>query len=930
MKCHLTHLLALAALLASPCALHAASLTLDGDWTFQLDPADAGVTNQWHARDLPGTIRLPGSLQAQGFGEEISVATRWLGLIRNSNWFDSPAYAKFRAPGNVKVPFWLQPERHYVGAAWYQRVVDIPADWAGRRVHLSLERVHISTRVWIDDRAVGSHDSLSTPHRFDLGPLTPGKHRLTIRVDNQPIPKIGVDSHCVTDHTQSAWNGLVGALTLETTPAHWIERVETYPDVLRRSVRVKWALGGDAAPARMRFTVHPPQGPPIQAEADATADETTLALGDTIATWDEFSPNLYRIESTLVLPNGDTHAHRSRFGMVEYRVDGRRFLVNGRPTLFRGTLDCAVFPLTGYPPTDVESWKREIAAVKAHGLNHIRFHSWCPPRAAFEAADELGCYLQIEHAWTAPANAGDYLMREGERVVREFGNHPSFAMHAYGNEPHGGNAWLTNWASHFKTRDPRRLHCASSGWPVTGNSDYHVLMDGLRVFPWGAGLKAAINRDAPATAADFGDKTRAHGEPLIAHESGQWCVYPDFDEIPKYTGFLKARNFELFRETLTTNHLGDQARDFLLASGRLQTICYKYEIEMLLRTPDLGGYQLLGLNDFPGQGTAPVGAVNVFWETKPYTTAAEYRSFSGSTVPLARLPKLLFQTNETLAAALEISHYAATPIPRAAPVWHVTDATGAVRVAGTLPSRDIPLGQSELGRIETPLASLPAPGQYRLTVAIPGATVTVSNSWDFWVYPSPSTQAPPAAITITRNPREAVTAANAGGTVLLIPGAADIVDPAGTPRPVLGFSTVFWNTAWTEGQPPTTLGILCNPRHPLLARFPTEFHSNFQWWPLIRRAPKPLLLDGQNPALRPVIQVIDDWFTNRRLGLVVEARCGSGRLLVSAIDFLADSAADPATAQFRDSVLAYMTSPAFAPRHELPPADLRRMLRLEP
>lgn len=899
-------------------------ISLAGEWRFALDPSDAGLAEEWFSRSFDDKIHLPGSLQTQGCGDEVSVDTHWVGMVVDKSWYTSPEFACYREPGNLKIPFWLQPAMHYVGAAWYRRDVVIPEGWCGRRVRLILERVHISSKVWLDGIPMGRDDSLSTAHVHDLGVIAPGLHTLTLRVDNRLPANVGENAHCVTDHAQTNWNGVIGRLVLEAVPETWLDGVEAYPDVLEKRVRVTWRLGGVKDEGRITLRVLRSDGEEYSVETTAAAGEAVICLGDHIELWDEFSPKLYRIKVRLNLSDGSHHTIESTFGMVDYRTEGRHFLVNGRRTLFRGTIDCASYPLTGYPSTDVSYWRNQIAVVKAHGLNHLRFHSWCPPEAAFIAADELGCYLLVEHAWTIPDKAADYLMREAERVVRAYGNHPSFAMHTHGNEPVSGKAWMEQFVAHFRQRDPRRYYAGATGWPMLQNNQYHARMDGLRVNPWGAGLDTSLNRQAPATTDDFRARTESDPRPFIAHETGQWCVYPDFDEIGKYSGFLKAKNFELFCDLLDVHHMGDQARDFVKASGRLQTLCYKYEIEKILRSPGIGGFQLLGLNDFPGQGTAPVGAVNIFWETKSYTTPDEYRCFAGPSVLLARLAKMVFTTEDVLVADLEISHYAATPLRQARIGWMLVDGTGRTVRAGELAARDIPVGQSLLGRLELPLAGLVAPGQFKLVVCV--VDTDIENAWDLWIYQNQTAPPDPGNVVISRDPADAWSQAAAGASVLLIPPAASIADPDGPPV-ALGFSTIFWNTAWTKRQPPTTMGILCDPAHPALAEFPTESHTNYQWWYLLQRAAKPLSLEGQDPKMRPVVQVIDDWFTARRLGLVVEARCGAGKLLISAMDLDGEGPHVLVATQFLSSLLAYMSCPAFAPTHELDQAAYARFFQ---
>jgi hypothetical protein len=197
-------------------------LSLAGTWRFALDRQDLGTNQQWFTHDLPDQITLPGILEAQGYGDDIAVNTPWVLTLGDAWWkIQSPALrAHFSQPGHVEVPFLAQPPKHYLGAAWYQRDVTIPADWSGRHLTLFLERAHWRSTVWINDQPFPSNDSLVASHITDLGTLPPGKYRLTIRVDNRlQLPAAGhlVDSHSISDGLGAAWNGLVGRLELRST-----------------------------------------------------------------------------------------------------------------------------------------------------------------------------------------------------------------------------------------------------------------------------------------------------------------------------------------------------------------------------------------------------------------------------------------------------------------------------------------------------------------------------------------------------------------------------------------------------------------------------------------------------------------------------------------------------------------------------------------
>lgn len=910
------------------------SIDLSGSWRCELDRGDVGQIERWFERDLTGTIQLPGSLQTSRIGDPVTVETKWTGGIFDRAYFTEKAYAPYREPGQIKLPFWLQPETHYTGAAWFQREITVPEAWATRRLVLTLERPHWKTRVWLDGIEVGQRDSLSVAHDYDLGTrVGPGGHRLTIRVDNRLDPDLGENSHSVSDHTQGNWNGIVGRITLTPTAAVWIDDLQVSSRVKERIAVVRGRVG-TVAPATPPATIRLQVGSDLPAQEIPIARDghfaTEFSLGPSAALWDEFNPAQHRLIATL--PNGESRS--IDFGLRSIAAQGRQLLINGRKLFLRGALDCAAFPRTGHPPTDVESWRQEFAVVRAHGLNHLRFHSWCPPEAAFRAADELGLYLQVEVAswpnWTTtlgdakPIDA--WLEAESERILRAYGNHPSFILFSACNEPDGPHhsAWLAEWVQRRKAADPGRLYTAGAGWPAVQANDFHIRSE-PRIQHWEEGLRSRINRLPPETITVYRDYIGARAVPVVSHEIGQWCVYPNFAEMPKYTGYLKPRNFEIFQASLAAHHLADQAHDFLIASGKLQTLCYKEDIESALRTSEMGGFQLLGLADFPGQGTALVGVVDAFWEEKGYITPAEFRKFCNATVPLARLSKRIFTTGENLSAAIEVAHFGATPLAHVEATWQLLADDNTSVGSGKFAPRDLPVGAGNvLGRVDLPLINLPAPARYRLKVSLPGTAFT--NDWDVWVYAAnPVIEPPPAHVHVTSDLNaEALARLDAGGSVWLMIPPNRVKPDAATGPIALGFSSIFWNTAWTKRQAPHTLGIFCDPAHPALASFPTDTHTNWQWWYPLQHA-APMILDPLPPTLRPTVQVIDDWATNRKLGLVFEARVGPGRLLVTSID-LDSGELDPVRRQLRASLLAYVSGTTFAPKAEVTPAQIRSLM----
>ena len=419
---------------------------------------------------------------------------------------------------------------------------------------------------------------------------------------------------------------------------------------------------------------------------------------------------------------------------------------------------------------------------------------------------------------------------------------------------------------------------------------------------------------------DYRQAVAEYDKPIISHEIGQWCVYPNFEEIVKYTGVLKPKNFEIFRDFLTDNGMADQAKAFHLASGELQALCYKEEIESALRTPGFGGFQLLDLHDFPGQGTALVGVLDPFWDSKEYISPSQFNRFCSETVPLARMNKRVWVNNETFQATAEIANFGPDPFPDATVSWEIRSADK-ILANGHL-QQTIPIGLAQgLGGISFPLDRFEKPTKLNLQISLQGTKYI--NDWDFWVYPE-KTAVQEKKITITADMAEANRALKKGKKVLLfIPPDKVRGDERGAVK--IGFSSIFWNTAWTRWQAPHTLGILCEPSHPLFKDFPTEFHTNWQWWELIS-ASGAMILDEFPKPYRPLVQAIDSWFTNRKLGLLFEAKVELGKLMVCSIDLESNLETRPVARQMRASLMNYMNSEQFDPENKIS-LDLVKHLR---
>lgn len=929
---------------------YADSLSLAGTWRFQLDAKNTGMAEHWHSRVLEDAIRLPGTTDENKKG------------IQN----DERPTDRLARPWSWK------------GAAWYQREVTIPESWTGKRVTLFLERTK-NSRVWVDGVFCGRENTLSAPHVFDITKVAkPGKRTITVLIDNSKLPPVG-PSHQVDERTQTNWNGIVGSMELRATDPVWIKDVQVYPNAARQEARVRVVVGnstgkpaaGTLAASCESINVCEPEKFATQSvKIDTRGAETVVEFnyhpGKSVPLWQEFHTAMLAMTLNLETSAKGTTFSDTRtvtFGMRDFTAKGNLLQVNGTTIFLRGRLDSANFPLTGYAPMDKAEWRRIFGILKEWELNHVRFHSWCPPRAAFEAADELGFYLQVElpnkrSAFKAPdskeaahynidflegentdesVSLYDYGKREGELIMRHFGNHPSFVMFTLGNEL-GRNEGMFELVRHFKELDPRHLYAQGSNnnhWApslaegddfwVTGKvgKDTLPIRGSFYIHDYHHG---SIEFSPPGTLDDFSESIKNVPVPLIGHETGQYQVFPDFREIPEYTGVLKARHYEIFRERLEKAGMPDQADDFVKASGALAAICYREDMELALRTPGFGGFQLLDIMDFPGQGTAPVGMLNVFMESKGVITPVEWRQSCAPTVLLLRTEKLAWTADETFSGRVQAARYDLADHPDARVIVTLDDGSAPAFAFPPVTLRNG--GITEVGTCSLKLDALKiqTPRKLNLRISIEGTNH--HNTYPLWIYPPKVDTAPPAGVVVSRSLGDAETQAHLakGGKMLLLPELKQL------PQSVPGmFQTEFWSPMFAQSavkrgiEPPAgTLGILCDPKHPALAAFPTEFHTNWQWWHLVKNA-RSIILDDTPRDFRPIVQMIDNFDRNHKLGLLFETKVGKGSMLVCTIDLpaLQDK---PEARQLLHSLLQYAGSSKFDPKTEIPIDLLKTLL----
>ncbi len=907
------------------------TLDLSGPWQIRLDDKDAGLRARWFAQPLATktTIVLPNTTDLAGLGHRLNFRT-----LRHDGPF--PTTTRFPAakdPDRADEHGYLVRRNLFVGPAWYQRTITIPATWHQRHVALRLERAMWRTDVWIDGVAVGHCDSLVAEHRYELGALQRGKHRLTIRVDNRMIHNISTLTHAYGPETQSRWNGLIGHIEMAVQPPVSIRSVNAYPAADRRSVRVgvkliNWSQQAAAGKLHVKLLsehtdrVLAESIVQVSAAAGNGTHDVVLKLDKPAQSWDEFHPIRYRLTASWQTGGEATTSCTTLFGFRHIETVGNEIHVNGARIFLRGTLDCCVYPHTGHPPMSLQQWKRTLGTIKQYGFNHVRFHTWCPPEAAFEAADQLGLYLLAESpAWvddwvtktvTHPQGIGhdkdvvQYLRAEVRRISEAYGNHPSFVMFTIGNEfgmKHTDWKVVNAMVREIKEKDPRRLYSGCCARRCLEADDYWITHNSG---------KSTRGIGPPNTAWDFSAAVAASPKPVISHETGQRPAFPDYGHLlPKFTGPLLPLNYERFRRSLVDHGMADQLPSFVRASAQFQNVQYKSEHEAMRRTPGLAGYQLLMLNDFTGQSEALVGILDPFWESKGITSLDDVRTWNAPSILLAQFPKYVWTHRETLTAQISLTHFAPNELASDL-TWSLTTRQGTVVAHGKKVVAPQPHRVMTLEKISVQLDQLEEPTALTLRAQLGD----IHNQWNLWSVPAEEPALEPRNVIVTRQLDPAtIDALRAGKRVLWLAHGTKSDYAAKT-----GFGSVYWSAGWW-GNAFSSLGIFCDPHHSAFAKFPHTAHSDWLWYDLCNGATT-LLLDGAPAGFRPLVQPVPDFHYNERLAHVFQARVGKGSLLVCGYDLTSKLEQRPAARQFRRSLFEYVASAAFAPQQELSPAWL--------
>lgn len=851
---------------------------------------------------------------------------------------------------------YLTDPHAFEGYAVYERTVDVGSDKRDRDIFFVMERTRM-TKLWINGSFVGAQNSLCTAHKYDITKYYDGNPmRITVMVDNISCPVH--DGHMSSPNTQTNWLGVTGQIYIACRSKQRLDNIQLYPDVDKKTVTVT----GNVIGGKITVTAQVKGFPEKTVTLTESFGSFVYEMPDA-ELWSEHNPICYEMQISC---NDDIS--RIPFGMRKFTAKGMELFINNQKIFLRGKHDALLFPLTGAAPTDLESWKKVLSTAKEYGINHYRFHTCCPPEAAFYAADELGIYLEPELPFWGIVpekmnNWMQYLVDEGYRILDSFGNHPSFFGFSMGNELWGSKTLLNQILGEYKDHDPRHLYTQGSSNfqhapEILSNEDFFVGVrcSKTRLFRGSFGMCDAplghLQTKAPESCytydevicpavseeeaeqvglieiqhefgvkkvtAEAGDGQLIPRIPVVSHEVGQYFMYPDYCEISKYTGVLKPYNLEIFRERLKKAGLLHLADQYFRASGRFAADCYKFEIETALRTRVLSGFQLLDLQDFTGQGTALVGILNAFMENKGIISAKQWRQFCNDKVILGALSGFVFSAEQKQPLALKLYHYGKDPeVDPQVQITLTVDNKVCFRTA--LKTQGIFRGGVfDLGSVmlEFPAVSRPCKAVLKIVCA------DVDNQYDLWIFPEQGWHQPETAV-VTQQWQQTCDALEKGKTVLYFPCNLDDTNSIeGT------YCTDFWNYPMFSGiskkigkpLPVGTLGLLIDHLHSALKDFPSEPYSTAQWYDIVECS-RSLIVDGKE--IKSIVRTIDNCQRNHDLSVMFEAKAGNGKLLVCTAQLLQSRSI--CCQALWNSLLAYIQSKEFDPVQTVSLAKLQQL-----
>ncbi|KAF1301881.1 discoidin domain-containing protein [Enterococcus sp. JM9B] len=872
------------------------NISLHGAWNYRIDQYDIGIQKKWYQEKFCSkNFNIPGTTNSNQVGDI---------LDDNGQFFTKDSVAGLRESFS------------YSGVLWLQKEIRLPDKFQKKSLQLFIERTLGSSMVWIDSHFFGEIYSLSTPHIHKLGLIRNqenGQFTVTIRLDNRDKMNIGERASAFSNDTQGFWNGIIGDFYF--MKENFEDRVVDLRFIEKNSVLVIDIQNNHKISEILDIAIRDKYrnriGYSVIKKYDYTSKSTLWLKLMKSEVWTEFTPNYYDIN--VLFREGQI---KKRIGLVDLEIKNNRIYNHGKKIFLRGNLDCGVFPETGYPSMDEKDWEKILLNVKRFGFNHVRYHSWCPPEVAFRVADRLGIYLMIEGPFWLDSwfdnSVGDFaehysfIKDECLAIIREYGHHPSFCFFAIGNELAGDFAFLASILKNNLFKSHQILTTITANTTNLKREFYEDADDfyvGVEHCQKGLRGNRFLDEIVMTTNFNYDENALVVPKPIITHEIGQYASFPSLKEISKFNGYMIPINLISIQNELKRKDLLDRNEEYTYYSGMLAKECYKAEIEAAVRTNNFSGFQLLGLQDYPGQNTAAIGMVDSHWEEKGFCSSDEFCEFNQEIIPIVELKKKSFCINEILEYTIGVRNSLPFDITKDTE-FSYTLSLGENLVANKRSIAEIETGAYKLveqGYIN--LSSFYKHGNIEvcldLIIEIKGRTYR--NQWSIWIFSKneeiilrenlivEDDWLSPTIEEALKNGKNCIVSLNPAKHSDIFPG---------------NYFPVFWSPVFFESK--DSCGMIIDDTHPLFNYFPTNKYLSTQWKNLLENS-----ICFPAHVEKGVTELIPNFFVNERRANIEEYKIKNGNLFIHGFNLEnCDSIEERA---FRNAIKKYVSSNEFNP-----------------
>ena len=966
-------------------------INLNGQWKFTYKP---GLTASECISPTTVSVLMPKQPAVpldKEFEVSIEVPGYWYDFhdrLKKTSWWSNARFDEYKPVKFFKYPYEgegvppaLWPRVGYlVGVGWYKKEIEVPKDWAGKTVTMTIGGARVESFVFINGMFAGYHFGHNTPFETDLTDhLEYGKTNcITIAVSNL-APYI---NSCALRGFQSSAAGIYGDVVIHVSDGPGrIESLFLRP--IKNLSKIRWWVdlkakhGTNEETTKLCWKIADNQRKTIKSgEINVRALEAGELYrlefdidSNGIGPWSVWKPQLYSIEAVWKKKDKVWDCKLQSFGMREMKAEDKKLFLNSRPIYLRGTADHCYFAPNIHPPlSNVEYFRKIIRRLKELGFNFIRCHTWVPSQEFMQAADEEGILFQVELSSPKTESFNNKSMEQWQEIIKWSRSHPSVVLYCGGNEEIANEGLIYHFEQRYlaaKELDPsclvvpmESIDAVETNWTQNGKPVIPVPAHlDMELPEYQERLLKRINRSTDVFAVRNNDisysnfqggswknmesKLSRYDMPIISHESGIIGCYLDLTLKDRYTGTIPPDFYEAAIENLKDAGRLHMARQYYENSALWSAATHKYVLEEARKCKSLDGYNHLGAWDSHWllAGYA-CGIMNEFLELRHGNTVEQVLQYNGESVALLDNEKeYVFWEGDAFAKDIIVSLFGGCDLRSGELVWSVSR-DGDTLLSGKIKDLCAPDGDvTKICKLEFRWPEVKESCEALLKVSIRSEEYNLSNQWRIWIFKKRD------APKIRAGAKEGifVKLSNRFPGLKRLESCKDeklrIVDKIGqddiehlkTGGDVLLLGTEPFPSKRTAfqigvaGRALMDFATVVN-KHPVFKYLPNNGWCDWQFKKLLDGG-SCVIFNELPTEFDPILEVVSSYKYVRLQASVWETNVEGGRLFVASCNF--DSLNDPATVAMLDGVLEYVTSKEFQPKTRFSIESINKLLLSE-